>query len=313
MDVTVERLSKEEIVSSWPKFERLLAHKPFIGFDLFRRAGEGELGCAIESFIAVVGEKWIGNVTLFHEHGVGLVGNVFIRDEYRGLGIGRVLMHAVDEFGRINDHSHHVLWVDPNKRQIAFELYKKMGYWNSGENGIMIHFLSDENPFESTSKLTLEPLNWSHYPVLNLLTSLGHCGVMGSYLHPCYGAATFETEFYLTMTGDEYSWAFLNEKGVPVGALFIRRNSLWDQQRELGYDNGNYLADILLHEEYGRLAREALQAFTFPAGNFLAYAAKVDNKFGLLEACFDHQRTLEGQFVWRDKAYDVGEFSLANH
>lgn len=308
MDVIIERYSKEEIIASWPKFEHLLAHKPAIGFDLFRRASEGKAACEIDSFIAVDDGEWIGNVTLFHQHGVGLVGNVFIHDERRGRGIGRLLMSAVEDFGRQRQQSHHVLWVDPKKRPIAFELYKKMGYWNSGDNGIMVNFLSDADPFESVSSLTLVPLNWSHYPVLNLLTSLGLSGVLGSYLHPCYGPATFETEFYLSMTGDEQRWAFVNEQGMPVGALFIRKDSLWDQQRELGYENSNFIADVMLHESHVQFAKEALEQFAFPVGKVKLYAAKTDKKHELFETCFDFQKTLSKHFRWRGNYYDVGEF-----
>ncbi len=304
--IKIIHFSKDKLADHWAKLEVLLLHKPPIGLNLLKTICDTPSGCEIETFIACdEQDNWIGNVTLFHAMQTGLVGNVFVQQTYRGSGIGDKLMAAVTQFGKSEKHSHHVLWVSPKKRPTAFQLYLKHGYQNAGDNGVMVKEFFPRTKLEEDNSLQLTALTWRHYPQLNLLTSQGACGILASFMHSCYGVATFETEFYLAMTSQEQGWAIENNGGEAVGAIFVAKNQLWNQQREAEYNNPHYHWDLLLDEDYLDECDALLATFPFASGLFSTYTITPSKKQDMLLTRFLYKTTFKRHFCWQGKDYDV--------
>ena len=270
------------------KLMELLAHKPQLAkWFLEEMWKEAEDGLRCEGMITRDGDTWLGNIQLFHAFGVGLVGNAYLKEEFRGRGWGARMMEGLAELARREHHHCHLLWVDPQKKQAAYGLYRKFSFIPREGTGTMVRDFSGKDIFKATGTLKARPLAWKDYPVIDLLTSLGNCDVLVSYLYHCYGTATFEGEYVKFMADpDTKGWAVIREDGLPVGCFFIRRDPQWEQQLEAHYENRNYLFDYIIDVRHGDAFRELIREFTFPEGRYTAYATTPGPKVKALEGVF---------------------------
>ncbi len=307
MNVNVERLSQAQLLSEWERLSGLLAHKPQMAFWLLDQVAQQPADeLRTESFIAVHADRWVGNVTLFHYRGIGLVGNVYLHPDCRGRGIGNKMMLAVQDFALQEKHKVHVLWVDPNKRPVAFEMYRKHGFIPCPNSGIMIKYYGWGDPYAESTELNLVPLAWRHFVQLNLITSLGNSDTLISFIHPCYGYATFESEFVKAMADStEKCWALENKCGLAVGAVFFKKDPVWEQQREACYDNRNFLLDVIVESRHAPRLTKALNELPLPHGRVTTYTNVPGPKYDALSKIFTHRATLDNHFSWNGKQFDV--------
>jgi GNAT superfamily N-acetyltransferase len=56
-----------------------------------------------------------------------IVENVVVATEHQGLGIGRILMNAIEEFGRLN-RCNYIILISESKREGSHKFYETIGY-----------------------------------------------------------------------------------------------------------------------------------------------------------------------------------------
>ncbi len=305
--VSIRLVPYNELASNLDTLKILLAHKPELTLWLLDEIlTKPDVSLKLDAAIAFDNNEWIGNIGLYHYLGIGLIGNVFLKEFYRGQGIGSRMMEQLDKFADENKHHTYVLWVDPKKKAAAYNMYKKSGYIPQGRTGLMIKDYSDIDLYAETTALHHTPMSWKHFPHLNLISSRGNCDIIISYLYHCFGFATFESEFLNYMNDPETEgWALEREDGFPVGAFFLRQDPDWEQQRDAKYKNNNYLFDIIIENRHTPFLPEILKTFPFPKGRITTYVNVPGPKYEALKNIFKQACILPDHFTRDKKSYDV--------
>ena len=303
----IKILNENEIRENINDYFSLLNHKPKIARWLLEENILHDSKLDLVAIVAFQENQMIGNITLFHFNRIGLVGNVFLEESNRGKGIGSQMMKCLEDYARLNKHSHHVLWVDPIKRPAAFNLYKKFGYLHKENTGIMIN-----NFYKITTKnsdIVIHNLDWHHYPELNLITSNNQLGLIISLIFKCYINATFEMEF-LNYKQDEKitGYAIENIKGDCLGAIFIKKNELWEQQADLAFNNNHFLFDIIIADENINLLIDQKDKIPLPTGKIVAYTEFGSMKERLYKKIFGEPIILDNYLSLKNLSHDISMF-----
>ncbi len=119
--VLSERERKQLVKEKWTK--QILEV-----FDRLSRRETDRIFVAKDESLAFLGYLWIGeggNIMTGLKH--GYVYDIFVEEEFRGKGIGRILMEKAESFCRERGYSRILLMVSVSN-QVAISLYDKMGF-----------------------------------------------------------------------------------------------------------------------------------------------------------------------------------------
>jgi len=296
----------KDLKSRIDEYYLLLEHKPDIAKWLIEETIINDTELSVDAVIAFDGDAMVGNITLFHNNGIGLVGNVYLKDAYRGKGIGNQIMECLDDFAKNQNHLTYVLWVNPNKRPAAYNLYKKFGYIPKENTGLMIKDYLGKVKGKSADKIIFRKLQWKHFPELNLITSNGQCGLIITYIYRCYKFATFEMEFLNFMADiSSLGWAIENNLGECLGAVFYKKDNLWEQQADLAYENNHFLFDVIIEDRYVQSLTNCSDQVPLPTGTITTFVESGAEKEKLYNNIFGAPVVLKNHLSLNNTLHDV--------
>ena len=175
---------------------------------------------------------------------------------------------------------------------------------------------STEDNFEAnyfaTGEVKVVDVEWKHWPLMNVLTSMNGIEILRSVALNLYGNASFEggfLGFIKRLEEDQQRKAKLLESssGAVVGCITLGHDGRWTDR--------TYLLDIFLHPNFISHHEVLLNALELPQGKIQCYvdAKSPGEKIAALQqAGFKREALLKNQFAWGDKWFDVFIYSKFN-
>ena len=194
----------------------------------------------------------------------------------------------------------------------AYWIYHAHGFRSlMEESGFMRYSTDDdfeENFFAAGSTKAVD-VEWKHWSLMNVLTSVPGVEAMRSLTFGLYGRKSFEGSFLgfiRNLKDDENKQAKLleSESGAIVGCATLMPEGKW-----LGT---TYLLDIFVHQNFVSDYGTLLNALKMPEGKIQCYvdAQSPKEKVEAIEAVgFQREAVLKNQFAWNGEWFDVFLYS----
>jgi GNAT superfamily N-acetyltransferase len=261
---------------------------------------------ALESrfYLGIVDGEAAANVMTVEHRGVGILGHVFTRPEFRRQGICSAIMERqMEEFRRRGGR---YMTLGTGYDRPPYHIYRSFGFESIlPESGFMKYVTRPgfEREFFAPGPAHPRPVAWHDWPVLNaLLAQPGDfvrgvgCGIYGvrngegTFVeiqgqrgeNPALQAAVLESE-----TGADVAWALLQPDPRWRGAVS--------------------LLDVFAHPAFWSQTPALLSSLTWPDHKVQCHAdAASEQKIAALEAAgFRHEALLRGQLRDRGAPLDV--------
>ena len=172
---------------------------------------------------------------------------------------------------------------------------------------------STEGDFEAghfaPGEVKVVDVEWKHWPLMNVLTSVRGIEALRSVAFNMYGTANFERgflEFIKSLEEYKNRKAKLLESasGAVVGCVTLQHDSRWRDK--------TYLLDIFLHPNFISHHEVLLNALELPEGKIQCYvdAKSPGEKIAALQqGGFKREALLKNQFAWDGEWFDVFIYS----
>lgn len=293
----------------------MLSHKgePWLGH--VGKALKGEIaGLENRFYIGRLDGRVIANIMTVEYNQVGILGHVFTRPEHRRKRACTLLMaKQMEDF---KQRGGGLLLLGTGYESPAYWIYYSHGFRSLLEGSGFMRF-SIESNFEASyfapGEVEVVDVEWKHWPLMNVLTSVPGIAVLRSVAFNLYGIANFEGGFLNFIKGleeDRQREAKLLESasGAVVGCVTLDRDRRWT--------NKTYLLDIFLHPNFISHYEVLLNALELPAGKIQCYvdAKSPGEKIAALQqAGFKREALLKNQFAWGGEWFDVFIYSRFSH
>lgn len=293
----------------------LLGHKPASfrwGNELMLRE---PLGIEIYFYLVMVDDVAIANIKTMEFQGVGMLGDVYTRPEYRGRGVASQLMQSL-----MNDFKMRgglALYLGTGYNTPPYHIYAKYGFNGIEEkSGTMAYFTESSftKKYFAAAPVTIRALDWQHYPTSAALFAAAVSGVVRCWPLQLIGRCNSEGALLVLMERIQKNalscgaFGLQKANGALVGFAMWDCDSNWPDVA---------LVDIFCHPhfwEYGsKLLSSMLQSIPDSNRGLIAYSdIQCPQKSEILhQAGFSHKATLKRWVKAAETRIDVEQFILS--
>lgn len=273
-----------------PQIHHLLHHKPSPYSshfdDFFENSKQGLIeGLEWRFHLAIHEGACIGNICTWEYRGIGILGHVFTHPDWRQIGLANHLLKFQDQ-----DFSHRagrLMALNTGYQSMPYQIYLKHGYEGvAGAPGAMVKAHSEgvwEAIYNSPS-VHITPLQWRHWPTLNLLLLLQDPALIRSAGIRIYGQGSAEGPIIfhrrqLWGLDPDYrgqAWILETDEGSAAGWISL----MWDPN--WGYRDPHRVFDLFVHPKWRAQAHEFATTIDIPKGT-RSYSTPNDPKNEVLE------------------------------
>ena len=296
---------------SWAdKISDLLGHKPPIYSAANQQFLAEDVGLDIYFYLLVQNDVPIANIKTMELQGVGILGDVYTRPEYRGNGVATSLMAALME--DFDARGGRALYLGTGYDSPAYHIYYKFGFRSvEEESGLMAYFNEDDFPekYFSTGETSLHPLDWRHYPTSAALFMAQLPGVVRCLPQGLLGQSNSEGSMLKVLEEMQKEspscggFALQKSNGAVVGMAMWKKHDIWPETA---------LVDVWCHPHFWAEANDLLKVTLQQAlySKCLAYndSSCPDKAKVLLAAGFNQVAILPEWLEVEDDCVDVQEF-----
>lgn len=290
------------------KMMEVLHHKGEPWLTHVKRALTGEItDLETRFYIGKVDGQVVANIMTVEQNRTGILGHVFTRPEHRRKKACSLIMEQqMEDFKRRGGG---LLLLGTGYDSPAYWIYHSFGFRSLMDKSGFMRFSTEDN-FEAQhffiGKVKAIDVQWKHWPLMNVLTSVRGKEVMRSLSFNMYGIANFEggfLHFMKALEEDKERKAKLleSELGAVVGCITLDHDRRWTSR--------TYILDIFLHPNFAHHHATLLNAVEFPElGKIQCYvdANSPEEKIeALKQAGFEFEAKLKRQFVWNNEWFDV--------
>ena len=151
----------------------ILAHKGADWQVHLREALDGRTD-ALETrwYLAVTGGHAVANAMTVERHGVGILGHVYTKPDYRQQGLCKaVLTCLMDDF---RSRGGRALLLGTGYESVAYRIYESIGF-QSLRGGFMQYLSTDQQSFDAgwfgPGDAVVSPARWEHWPLVSMLAA----------------------------------------------------------------------------------------------------------------------------------------------
>lgn len=277
------------------------------------KALKGEItGIETRFYIGHLNGHVIANIMTVEYNRTGILGHVFTRPEHRRKHACTLIMsHQMEDFKRRDGG---LLLLGTGYNSPAYWIYHSYGFRSISEGSGFMRFSTEED-FEkhhfTPGEVKVVDVEWKHWPVMNVLTSVPSIETLRSLGLGVYGIASFEGGFlnFIRRLEDQRVKAKLLESssGAVVGCITLEQDHKWR--------DSTYILDMFTHPNFTSHYDKLLSALDLPEGKIQCYvdAGSPDEKMtALKQAGFDREAMLKNQFVYHGKWFDVYIYAKFN-
>ncbi len=261
-------------------------------------------------YIGQLDGQVISNVMTVEFNRTGILGHVFTRPEHRRKWACTLIMdQQMEDFKRRGGG---ILLLGTGYDSPAYWIYHSHGFRSVTEGSGFMRF-STESDFEAShfaaGDVRVVDVEWKHWPLMNVLTSVPGDEVLRSLSFNLYGIGNFEGGFLYfiqSLERNESRRAKLMEStsGAVVGCATLGHDSRWRDR--------TYLLDIFLHPNFVSHYGLLVNALELPEGKVQCYVdarSPAEKTAALEHAGFKREAVLEDQFIYGSEWLDVYIYS----
>ncbi len=294
-----------------PRIGPLLQHKGEPWNWQVAQVLERELDLEPYFYVLHRGDRPFANIMTIEANGVGIFGHVWTDPEDRRKGASsRLMALQMEDFAQRGGKA---LFLGTEYDSVAYKMYQRFGFKHvEPESGYMTYYSDSEHAFNDemfqTRSVDVEPLAWSHWPMMQPLFMGGWPGAVRMTSHGLQGRMIAEEEPLLMIQTNEQketegktpnTFVLRSQTSQAiVGVASLNRHPLWQ---------AGYLLDIYCHPDFWDSAPALIDALQFFAGSpIMAYAdSTCPQKVDLLKQHgFTQQARLPG-WVQVDRAKTI--------
>ncbi len=289
----------------------VLSHKGQPWLMHMEEALNGDItGLETRFYIGQVDGQVIANVMTVEYNRTGIVGHVFTRPEHRRKQACMLTMtEQMEDFRRRGGG---VLLLGTGYESPAYWIYHSHGFRSLMEGSGFMRYATEAD-FETNhfapGETKVVDVEWKHWPLMNLLTSVPDISVLRSIAFHLYGIGDFTGGFLDSikdwLKGQRRKVKILeSESGAVVGCATIGPYSMWRDK--------TYLLDIFVHPHFLSHYEALLNALELPEGKIQCYvdARSPGEKIAALQqAGFKREALIANQFAWNGEWFDVFIYS----
>jgi hypothetical protein len=261
-------------------------------------------------YIGQLDDQVIANIMTVEYNRTGILGHVYTRPEHRRKHACKLIMEQ--QMADFTKRGGGVLLLGTGYDSPAYWIYHSFGFRSISENSGFMRF-STESDFETShfahGEVKAVDVQWKHWPLMNVLTSVRCIEVLRSLAFNIYGIASFEGGFLVlkkSLGEDQHRKAKLLESssGAVVGCVMLDRDRRWRDKV--------YILDIFLHPNFIAHYETLMNALELPEGKIQCYvdAKSPGEKIAALQqANFKREAILKNQFEWKNEWFDVFVYS----
>ena len=261
-------------------------------------------------YVGKLENQVVANVMTVEYNHTGILGHVFTIPEQRRKHICSLIMEQLmSDFRRRGGG---VLLLGTGYNSAPYWIYHSSGFRSVLENTGFMRYSTDDDfetkHFTPTKDAKAVDVQWKHWTVMNVLTSVRETELMRSVASGLYGVSSFEGGFlhFIKRIEDGNLKAKLleSESGAVVGCITLDRDHRWA--------GNTYILDMFMHKNFVTHYDTLLNSIQLPEGKIQCYVAEnsPDEKIKALQkAGFEQEALLKKQFSYGSEKYDVFVYS----
>ncbi len=293
---------------------KVLHHKGDPWLSHINRALSGDIKeLETRFYVGKLDGQIVANVMTTEYNRTGILGHVFTMPEQRRKGICSFIMEQL--MADFKSRGGGVLLLGTGYDSHAYWIYHSFGFRSLLENSGFMRF-STEDDFEqkhfTPSGVKAVDVQWKHWPVMNVLTSVYETELVKSVASGRYGILSFEGGFlsFINQIEEEKINAKLleSESGAVVGCITLEQDRRWAGR--------TYILDMFMHKNFLSHYDALLNSMKLPEGKiqcFIDANAPEEKVDALKKAGFGSEALLKKQFVWDGESHDVIMYSKFNY
>lgn len=304
MEIGVVQAPDEEYVD---KLNDLLKHKGDPWMIHVDEALKGEIkDLETRFYIGKLNGYPIANIMTVEYNRAGIFGHVFTRPEHRRKGACDLIMkHQMSDF---KNRGGGLLLLGTGYNSPAYWIYHRNGFRSMTEGSGFMRFSTEEDfeaKYFTPGDVKAVDLEWKHWAVMNVLTSVPGVEVMRNLSLNFYGIINFEGGFLHLITRlrkePQLKVKLLeSSSGAVVGCVTLDQDRRWRGK--------TFVLDIFTHPNFAQYHDKLLNSLELPEGKIQCYvdAGSPKEKIDALEkAGFKKEAIFKNQFEWNNKGYNV--------
>ena len=276
--------------SIYARIRELLHHKPSVYAshidDFYRNGSDGLLeGLEWRFHLARCDGEYVGNVCTWEYGGIGILGHVFTKPEWRGLGVADALIRFQD--GDFRGRGGHIMELNTGYDSMPYRIYLKRGYTGvPGAPGSMTK-CSDQGAWANLCRaggVRPSRFAWRHWPSANLLFLSENLSYVRAAGLGAYGPSSLEGA---VIHNRERIWSDAGGLGGKVEVLETAEGTVVAWASLLGDLNWGRreprpVFDLFFHPSYLERTGLLMEQFEIPSGA-ISYSTPGDPKNTVLE------------------------------
>ena len=290
---------------------KVLHHKGEPWLSHVSRALSGDIkGLETRFYVGKLDNQVVANVMTVEYRHTGILGHVFTIPEQRRKHICSLIMEQLMSDFRYRGGG--VLLLGTGYNSAPYWIYHSYGFRSVLENTGFMRYSTDDDfeakHFTPTKDSKAVDVQWKHWPVMSVLTSVHETELMKSVASGLYGVLSFEGGFlhFIKRIEDGNLKAKLleSESGAVVGCITLDRDHRWA--------GNTYILDTFMHKNFITHYDMLSNSMQFPEGKIQCYVAEnsPDEKIKALQkAGFEQEALLKKQFSYDGEKYDVFVYS----
>lgn len=259
-------------------------------------------------YIGKIDGNIVGNIMTVEYNRTGILGHVFTVPEQRRKHICSLIMEQ-----QMKDFKSRggILLLGTGYNSPPYWIYHSFGFRSIIEGSGFMRFSTEED-FESKhfriGEVKSTDVQWKHWPLMNVLTSVYGIETLRSLTFGIYGISNFEGGFlhFMKRLENENIKAKLleSEFGAVVGCITLDNDHRWTHK--------TYIIDIFMHNNFINHYVDLLGSLELPEGKIMCYidekspSEKID---ALKQFGFEKEATIKNQFIWKNEWYNVSIYS----
>jgi len=249
---------------------RLLAHKSRLWQLHLDAALAGEAD-SLETrlHLALLGRTPVANIMTVEHRGVGILGHVFTRPEYRRKGICKQLMaRQMEDF---RSRGGQCLVLGTGYQTTPYRIYESFGF-RSLRGGFMRYDTGDPAAFEArwfaAGDAEIVPGRWEHWATTSILAASPDGTLLRSARWNVFGVGLLEHPYLAALiesrSGSGAAVRVLQTpSGAAVGVASVQAHGVWPSV---------WIVDAFTHPNFAARKRDLVEALPLPSGLCVAYA-----------------------------------------
>lgn len=259
-------------------------------------------------YIGKIDGNIVGNIMTVEYNRTGILGHVFTVPEQRRKHICSLIMEQ-----QMKDFKSRggILLLGTGYNSPPYWIYHSFGFRSIIEGSGFMRFSTEED-FESKhfriGEVKSTEVQWKHWPLMNVLTSVYGIETLRSLTFGIYGISNFEGGFlhFMKRLENENIKAKLleSEFGAVVGCITLDNDHRWTHK--------TYVIDIFMHNNFINHYVDLLGSLELPEGKIMCYidekspSEKID---ALKQFGFEKEATIKNQFIWKNEWHNVFIYS----